>query len=105
MKNKKRNYSKYFSIFLMLFVYTFQAQIGTAQIPEYYNDVNLSLTGTALKNELTTKITSTHTNLLSYTEVWYALQITDLDPDDGTQTNVIFNVLIPIHFIIINNSF
>ena len=31
----------------------------------YYNDVNLSLTGTALRDALATKITNTHTNTLS----------------------------------------
>ncbi len=60
-----------------------------AQIPAYYNDVNLTLTGTALKSELATKITNTHTTFLSYTEIWYASQVTDLDPNDATQTNII----------------
>lgn len=37
------------------------------QIPSYYNDVNLSLSGQSLKNELATKVTNTQTNTLSYT--------------------------------------
>jgi len=60
-----------------------------AQIPSYYNDVNLSLTGTALKDELATKIINTHTLFLSYSQVWDASKITDLDPNDATQSNVI----------------
>ncbi|MFT4646123.1 MAG: hypothetical protein ACI8ZX_002548, partial [Planctomycetota bacterium] len=40
-----------------------------AQIPTYYNDVNLSLNGIALKNELATKIITTHSNTLSYSEI------------------------------------
>ncbi|WP_372795278.1 endonuclease, partial [Lutibacter sp.] len=60
-----------------------------AQIPSYYNDVNLSLTGTALKNELATKIINTHTTFLSYSQVWDASKITDLDPNDATQSNII----------------
>ncbi len=60
-----------------------------AQIPSYYNDVNLSLTGTTLKDELATKIITTHTLFLSYSQVWDASKITDLDPNDATQSNVI----------------
>ena len=53
----------------------------------YYNDVNLNLTGIALKNELATKIISTHTRNLSYNEAKQALKIIDLDP--GQSTNVL----------------
>ncbi|MCF6347704.1 MAG: endonuclease [Flavobacteriaceae bacterium] len=60
-----------------------------AQIPSYYNDVNLSLTGTALKDELAIKIINTHTLFLSYSQVWDASRITDLNPNDATQSNVI----------------
>ena len=60
-----------------------------AQIPSYYNDVNLSLTGIALKNELATKIINTHTRFLSYSEIWDASKVTDLDPNDATQSKVI----------------
>ncbi|HIP31396.1 MAG TPA: T9SS type A sorting domain-containing protein [Crocinitomicaceae bacterium] len=52
----------------------------------YYNNVDLTLTGMALKAELTNKITVTHTNNLSYSQVWSALKITDLEP--GSSTNV-----------------
>lgn len=52
----------------------------------YYNDVNLTLSGIALKNELSNKITLTHSNSLSYANVWEALKITDLVP--GSSTNV-----------------
>ena len=60
-----------------------------AQIPSYYNDVNLTLTGISLKNELATKIINTHTRFLSYSEIWSSSKITDLDPNDATQSNVI----------------
>lgn len=52
----------------------------------YYNNVNLTLSGMALKAELSDKIIVTHTNNLSYAEVWDALRITDLVP--GSSTNV-----------------
>ncbi|RKF03739.1 putative secreted protein (Por secretion system target) [Tenacibaculum lutimaris] len=62
-----------------------------AQIPSYYNDVNLSLSGTALKNELATKIINTHTTNLSYTPgVWDALKQTDLDPNDPSKVLLIY---------------
>ncbi len=53
----------------------------------YYNDVNLSLNGIALKNELASKIISTHNNNLSYSEAREAIKIIDLDP--GQSSNVL----------------
>jgi endonuclease I len=62
-----------------------------AQIPAYYNDVNLSLTGMSLKNELTTKITATHTNQLSYTPgVWNTLKVSDLDPTNSDNVILVY---------------
>ncbi|MBW1295723.1 endonuclease [Aquimarina litoralis] len=49
----------------------------------YYDDVDLTLTGVALKAELATKITNTHTNFLSYTPgIWEASRITDEDANN-----------------------
>ncbi len=45
----------------------------------YYDNVDLTLSGIALKNELANKITVTHTNNLSYTQVKAVLKIIDLD--------------------------
>ena len=48
----------------------------------YYDDVDLELYGTDLKDALAAKIVSTHTNLLYYTpDVWEASKITDKDTD------------------------
>ena len=56
---------------------------GYSQIPSYYNDVNLNLSGQALKNELAAKVTNTHATFLTYTPgVWDALKQTDLDPTE-----------------------
>lgn len=72
---------------LLLFV----ANLTYAQIPTYYNDVDLTLTGTALKNALATKITTTHTNFLSYTPgVWEALMVTDEDPSNASNVLLIY---------------
>ncbi|MFY0602637.1 MAG: lamin tail domain-containing protein [Flavobacteriaceae bacterium] len=62
-----------------------------AQIPTYYNDVDVTLTGTALQNALTNKITATHTNFLSYTPgVWEALMVTDEDPLNSSNVLLIY---------------
>lgn len=62
-----------------------------SQVPTYYNDVNINLTGTALKTELATKIINTHTTNLSYTPgVWNALKQTDLDPNDNTKVLLLY---------------
>lgn len=61
-----------------------------AQIPTYYNDVNLTLTGTDLKNALATKIINTHTNNLSYSNIWDASMITDVNPLNSAQVLLIY---------------
>ena len=53
----------------------------------YYNDVDLTLTGIALRDELATKISATHTAFLSYDDAREALKIVDLDP--GSTTHVL----------------
>ncbi len=62
-----------------------------AQVPSYYNNVNVDATGTTLKNALTSKISSTHTTNLSYTPgVWNALKQTDLDPNNSANVFLIY---------------
>ena len=57
----------------------------------YYNDVDLTLTGTALKNALAVKITATHTNMLEYTPgVWEASKVTDLNPTNSAEVLLIY---------------
>ena len=51
-----------------------------SQIPSYNNDVNLSLNGNELKDELAIKIITTHTNTLSYANIYNAIKITDVNP-------------------------
>ncbi|SCX99905.1 endonuclease [Flavobacterium caeni] len=55
----------------------------------YYNGFNWTQTGMALKSALSTKITNTHTNTLSYNEAEEALRIVDLDPADASHNNVL----------------
>ena len=74
-----------------IFLYTFIlfSNIVFAQ-QSYYNDVDLSLTGMALKNELASKIISTHYNNLSYNEAREALKIIDLVPGQGTNVYLVY---------------
>lgn len=64
------------------------AQNGAPASP-YYDDINWNLTGSALKSALETKISNTHTNYLTYSQVWDATQVTDLDPNDLTNSKVL----------------
>ena len=62
-----------------------------SQIPSYYSDVNLNLSGQALQDELSVKIINTHTTNLSYTPgVWDALKLSDLDPNDPSKVLLIY---------------
>ncbi len=62
-----------------------------AQIPSYYNDVNLTLTGMALKNELANKIIVTHTTDLRYSpNTWNAIRQTDADPNNPSNVVLIY---------------
>lgn len=76
----------YILLFLLSLTISF-AQDGAPAAP-YYNGFNWTLTGTSLKNALATKITSTHTNLLTYQEAENAIKIVDLDPTDTSNNNV-----------------
>jgi len=75
-------------LFLILFYYS---SLLIAQVPDYYSDINLSLTGANLKAALATKITNTHTNNLSYTPgIWEASKITDINPDNSNEVLLIY---------------
>ncbi len=76
---------------LLPFILMLISVIGYAQIPTYYNDVNLNQSGQSLKSALTTKITNTHVSLISYTPgVWNALKEADLDPNDASKVILIY---------------
>ncbi len=64
--------------------------IGFAQIPSYYNGVNFNLTGMALKSELANKITVTHTNPTTYSQVWSVLKQSDLDPNNANNVLLVY---------------
>lgn len=62
-----------------------------AQIPSYYNGIDLSQSGTQLMNQLANLVTATHTTELLYTpDVWTALKQTDLDPENPQKVFLIY---------------
>ncbi|WCC45845.1 hypothetical protein PJW08_07645 [Tenacibaculum finnmarkense] len=62
-----------------------------SQIPSYYSDIDLTLTNTALKDALATKIISTQQVNLSYSPgVWNALKQADLDATDNSKVVLIY---------------
>lgn len=56
----------------------------------YYNGFDWTLSGNTLKNALATKITDTHTNLLTYSQAENALRIVDADPTDTQNVFLIY---------------
>ncbi|MFK8060887.1 MAG: endonuclease [Polaribacter sp.] len=57
----------------------------------YYSGLDFSKSGVALKQDLATKINSTHTNFLTYTPgVWEASKITDVNPNNSAEVLLIY---------------
>ncbi|WP_439131369.1 endonuclease [Polaribacter sp.] len=71
-----------------LFTLTFSTFLFSQEA--YYNDVNLNLTGLTLKEELATKISSTHTQFLFYDQIWDASKITDVNPNNNQEVLLIY---------------
>ncbi len=62
-----------------------------AQIPAYYSSIDFTQTGNLLKNQLSSLITTTHTNKISYTPgVWNALKVSDLNPNNSNNVFLIY---------------
>lgn len=79
----KRNITLLFLVFTSVIF----SQAGTPATP-YYNGFNWTLTGISLKSALSSKITTTHTNLIPY--IWDATQTTDLDPSNLNNVLLIY---------------
>lgn len=74
-------------LFLLLNATLLLAQQGAPAA--YYNGFNWNQSGTALKDALSIKITTTHTKILTYAQAENAIRYTDLDPNDLTNTNLL----------------
>ena len=77
--------------FTLLLALTSILTFGQADAPAapYYNGMDWTQSGMPLKSALATKLTSKHTNLLSYADARDAMIETDLDPTDATNTNLL----------------
>ncbi|MBL4905377.1 MAG: endonuclease [Flavobacteriaceae bacterium] len=72
----------------LLFIFSFTLAIAQES---YYDDVDLTKFGQALKTALATKVTATHTNMLVYTPgVWEACKVTDLDPTNSNDVLLLY---------------
>ncbi|MDC1261351.1 endonuclease [Polaribacter sp.] len=76
---------------IFLIVAILSASLSGFSQESYYNDVDLTLTGLALKNALNEKIVNTHINFLQYTpDVWIASKITDANPENPDEVILIY---------------
>ncbi len=75
--------------FLYIFVLLISSALYSQQ--SYYNGIDFTKNGIALKNDLATRIINTHTNFLSYTPgVWNACKNTDVNPTNSSQVLLIY---------------
>lgn len=58
--------------------------------PSYYSGVNFSKTGNALKSDLATLISSTHTKTISYSELQTLMKTSDVDPQNPANLLLIY---------------
>ena len=74
------------SFLALCFVYS-----SFAQVPAYYNNVNLNASGQTLKNNLATKVINSQNQTVSYTPgIWNALRQTDLDANNSSRVVLIY---------------
>lgn len=76
-----------FRIIIVFLLFT----IANAQVPTYYQTINLNLQGDALKYELSTLLTATHTYELIYTpDVWNVLKQADINPNNTDKVLLLY---------------
>jgi endonuclease I len=74
---------------LFAFYYSFCfAQAGSPD-SSYYSGFNFIQNGTDLKNDLSSKVITTHSHLLTYQEAEEAIKVVDIDPEDFSNQNVL----------------
>lgn len=74
------------SFLLSLFSFFLFAQSA----PAYYSGINFTKTGNALKSDFATLITSTHTKVISYSELQTLMKTSDLDPQNPANLLLIY---------------
>lgn len=76
--------------FLFFFLFTVGLFAQPADQADYYEGIDFTLTGVALKTALANRITNTHTKKLTYKQIWDATKITDLAPSNSNDVLLIY---------------
>jgi endonuclease I len=82
--------------YLLKFIFIFFCfSVSTGQIPSYYQNINLNLTGDQLKNELSTLISTTHQTLVEYTssvsvDTWDVIKVSDGFSSDTSKVLLVY---------------
>lgn len=80
---------KFYTLAILLNVGIALAQSGAPASP-YYNGFNFNQTGSNLRTALATKITSTHSKILTYAQAENALKVVDLEPNQNTNVFLLY---------------
>lgn len=83
---------KYFLKFIFIF---FCFTVSRGQIPSYYQNINLNLTGDQLKNELSSLISTTHQTQVEYTssvsvDTWDVIKVSDGFSSDTSKVLLVY---------------
>ena len=82
--------------YLLKFIFIcFCFSVTTGQIPSYYQNINLNLTGDYLKNELSTLISTTHQTQVEYTssisvDTWDVIKVSDGFTSDTSKVLLVY---------------
>ncbi|MGJ8550249.1 endonuclease [Winogradskyella wichelsiae] len=80
-----------YTLFLVFITSVAFAQLAPpAELESYYSNVDFTSTGISLKNDLIDVTTDKHINFLSYSDVWEASKITDLDADNSNNIILLY---------------
>lgn len=80
-----------FNLFLTAALLALTSVLFAQNVPAYYDDVNINLTGQALQTELSDKVTTSQFFTPTYTPgVWDALKQTDLDPNNSSRVILVY---------------
>ncbi|GAA4242600.1 endonuclease [Winogradskyella damuponensis] len=83
---------KHIHTLLLVFVTSiaFAQLVPPTELESYYNNVDFSATGIALKNDLIDVTTDNHIYYLSYSDIWDASRITDVDPNNPNNVILLY---------------
>ncbi|TVR77301.1 MAG: hypothetical protein EA409_11975 [Saprospirales bacterium] len=78
-------------LYLTVFIVFYSVSTLKGQVPEYYQNLDLTTQGQELMVQLSHLVSSTHVFELSYTPgVWEAIKLTDLDPENNEHVLLIY---------------